>query len=391
MLLETALRELLYHRGRTLLALAGVAVSSAMLVDMLMLGGGLQASFTELLEGRGYRIRIFPEGTLPLETDVTIPDRAALTARLAREAGVDGVAPVLAANLLLPDRGDRRVFALGIDPAEQGVLRLQRGRLPEGPAEMVVSTELAAAERITPGDSLRLLVDRGLGASAGGTTGRFRVTGTADFLYASTEERDVALPIGALERLTGRRDRASFFMVRPAPGVSVDSVVARLRATAPHLGVASIAALVRRAGQRLAYFRQLAGILGAVSLVVTVLLVGTIMAVSVDERLGTIAALRAIGLSRRSLVTTLAAESLFLCVGGGVAGLGGGLLLSRYLESILSDFPGIPRAVRFFVLQPADLLRAGLIVLAAAALAALLPAWRAMRVRIAAALHEEEP
>jgi putative ABC transport system permease protein len=179
--------------------------------------------------------------------------------------------------------------------------------------------------------------------------------------------------------------------VRLAEGVPADSAAVRLAEAFPRVEVASVAQLVERARERLSYFRQLALILGTVSLVVTGLLVGTIMAVSVSERYGTIAALRAVGVSRGHVVGALALESLLLCAVAGVVGLGLGMVTARYLETILADFPGLPRAVRFFVLRPADVVRGYGGVLAVGVLAALAPAWRAAGLEIATTLHREEP
>ena len=43
----------------------GVAVAAALLLDMVMLSGGIERSFGELLRSRGYQLRISPLGTLP--------------------------------------------------------------------------------------------------------------------------------------------------------------------------------------------------------------------------------------------------------------------------------------------------------------------------------------
>ncbi|MFW6089819.1 MAG: ABC transporter permease, partial [Gemmatimonadota bacterium] len=133
MILRCALREPRRHPGRTLLAVAGVAVSGAMLLDMLMLSNGLQTSFRDLLRGAGYEVRVSPAGTLPLDTEATIRDAARLLAELRDDGEVARVAPVLAANLSMgrgTDSGDaigRSVFALGVDPANQGVFRVTGG------------------------------------------------------------------------------------------------------------------------------------------------------------------------------------------------------------------------------------------------------------------------
>ncbi len=69
------LKSLGRHPLRTALSLAGIAVASAMLLDMVMLSGGIEKSFSDLLLARGYHIRLTPKGTLPFDTEATISRR----------------------------------------------------------------------------------------------------------------------------------------------------------------------------------------------------------------------------------------------------------------------------------------------------------------------------
>lgn len=405
MLWRVSWRELVRHPLRTTLAAAGVAVATAMLVDMLMLGGGIQRSFNELLGARGYGIRVTPAGTLPFDTEATLPGADSLRRLLATGPGVTGVAPVLGANLMVVGSGANaastpelpappgddgtgvRLFVLGIDPDEQGLYRLVEGRDPAG-GEVVLGRGTAAALGAATGDTLRLGTGPVLG---GGSVHRFVVAGTAEFLYASRDERPAAVRLDELQRLTGRPDRVSFFMVRTAPGTSSEAAARDLDGRLVGARALSAGRLVERAQERLSYFRQLALILGTVSLVTTGLLVGTLMAVSIAERVGTLAALRAVGVARRHLLAGLALESLLLCAVGGLAGLGLGVVTAGWLEGILSDLPGLPQAVRFFVLTPGDLARGYAAVLGVGVTAALVPAWRAAGLPVAETLHREEP
>ncbi|MGH7528290.1 MAG: hypothetical protein ACREMX_16475, partial [Gemmatimonadales bacterium] len=59
------------HRLRSALSLAGIAVAAAMLLDMVMLSGGIDQSFSELLLSRGYQVRLTSKGTLPFDTEAT--------------------------------------------------------------------------------------------------------------------------------------------------------------------------------------------------------------------------------------------------------------------------------------------------------------------------------
>lgn len=397
-------RELFRHPARSLLAVLGVAVACAMLLDMLMLGGGLNASFRSLLTSAGYELRVSPAGTLPFDTGATISDAAGVRASLEADPAIAGVAPVLGSNLLaegwespgetsLEDgpeeaRGAVRLFVLGVDPEEQGLYRLTAGGAP-APGGVVIGLELAE-EGVEIGDTLTLRAPASF-ADAGRRSGRYVVLGIAEFLYSAAGERTAAIPLSSLAELTDQPDRASLMMVRLAAGEDPDGVADRLRTEYPGLEIASIGQLVETAARRLSYFRQLAAILGTVSLIVTTLLIGTIMAISINDRYGTIAALRAIGISRRSIVSAFLVESLLLCLAASVIGLGLGLLVAGQLERILSDFPGLPSAIRFFVFEPDRLAWAAAGVLLAGVGAALVPAIRAMNAPIAATLHREEP
>lgn len=392
LILRYSARELLRHPARSLLAILGVAVACAMLLDMLMLGGGLTSSFRSLLTTAGYELRVSPAGTLPFDTGATIRDAGRVRAALEGAADVTGVAPVLGSNLLaaygVGEATETRLFVLGVDPGEQGIYRLSEGSHP-GDGGVVIGRELAEAG-LSIGEPISLRPP-GSFADAAARSRAFVVVGVADFLYSSAGERPVAVTLDALAGLTDRPDEVSLMMVRVRQGADPDRVAVALRSAVPELEIASVGQLVERAARRLSYFRQLAAILGTVSLVVTTLLIGTIMAISINDRYGTIAALRAIGISRRSLVAAIAAESLLLCLAAAAIGLLLGLLVAGQLERILSDFPGLPAAIRFFVLEPARVAWATFGVLAAGTAAALVPAFRAMNAPIATTLHREEP
>src|SRR5262249_15458658 len=149
-------------------------------------------------------------------------------------------------------------------------------------------------------------------------------------------------------------DRVSFFMVRAREGANVDSALREIERAVPSVSVISTERALRQVDERLSYFRQLAFILGAVSLVVGFLLVTTLVTVSVNERLGEIVVMRAIGVARGRVVSQIVVEGTGIMLAGALAGLGLGLLTARYLNSILASFPGLPAAIDFFLFQPRD-------------------------------------
>jgi putative ABC transport system permease protein len=392
--LALAAASLRRHPARTALATLGVAVSAAMLLDMVMLSSGMGVSFRSLLSQGGFEIRVTPKGTVPFDTDATIGGATEVTDALRRVPGVAAVAPVLGASLHFP-RGDATVtaFGLGIDPAVQGDYELVRGRDAIAPDAIVVSERLLAALGAGLGDTLTVAVGYDPQIRRYSGERRLVVAGVGRFRYLAEGQMAGALPLETLQRMVARdvegADRVSLLMVRLAPGTDAEQVAARIGREVPRVTALSIADAVRLADERLSYFRQLAFILGAVSLIVGFLLVTTLMTVSVNERVGEIAVLRAIGVSRGHVVEQILAEGLAIVAAGVAVGLLLGLVTARYLDSILGDFPGLPAGIEFFVFQPSAAWSA-LALLGGSGIAAIAyPSWRAASLPIATTLRRE--
>jgi putative ABC transport system permease protein len=184
-------------------------------------------------------------------------------------------------------------------------------------------------------------------------------------------------------------DPASLIMVKVWHDPAVPAVATQLRRSFPAVEVSSVADLVRYFKQRLVYFRQLSYILGSMSLIVTMLLVATLLTITVNERLGEIATLRAIGVSRATVIREVCIQGMALTLVGSGLGIILGLGTARYLDGILTSFPGLPAAFSFFVPRREHLTTAGLVLALTGSLAGLYPAWLAARAPIAATLRAE--
>jgi putative ABC transport system permease protein len=211
------------------------------------------------------------------------------------------------------------------------------------------------------------------------------------WVYDYRGQPSVGTVLPVMQRMANRGigDRASLLMVKVREDRTATAVAARLNMEFPRLDANSVADLVKHFKQRLVYCRQLSYILGSISLVVTVLLVTTLLTITVNERLGEIATLRAIGISRATLIRQVLVEGVALTIAGGVIGVVLGVVTARYLDSILTSFPGLPAAFSFFVPRGESLATAGLVLLITGSLAGLYPAWLAARAPIAATLRAE--
>jgi putative ABC transport system permease protein len=217
------------------------------------------------------------------------------------------------------------------------------------------------------------------------------VRGTVRWVYDYKGQPSVGTVLPVMQSLSRGRegDPASLIMVKVRSDTAVSAVAAQLRRAFPEVEVSSVADLVKYFKQRLVYFRQLSYILGSMSLIVTVLLVATLLTITVNERLGEIATLRAIGVSRATVIREVLIEGTALTLVGSGFGILLGLATARYLDSILTSFPGLPAAFSFFVPRRESLSTAGLILALTGSLAGLYPAWLAARAPIAATLRAE--
>ena len=392
MLFTLAIASLVRHRARTLLAVLGVAVSAGMLLDMVMLSSGMRESFRSLLLSQGFQLRIAPKGTLPFDTEATIRDADSLVAMLRARPEVVTVSPVLGGQLHIPTgRGAVTSAALGIEPAVQGDYELVEGRPPAAPDELAANDALLAALGRRVGDTVT--AGAGYDAQLRGLSGArtLWIVGRVRFVYFAADQRGAALPLATLRAMQGAdaAGRISLAMVRLRDGTNVDSTRATIERLAPRVTVISTADAIRQVDERLSYFRQLAVILGAVSLVVGFLLVTTLMTVSVNERIGEIAVMRALGVRRERIVAQIVLEAGAIMLVAAPLGLVLGLVTARYLNSILASFPGLPERIDFFLFQPSSAWTAlGLLVLCGI-LSGVYPSWRSASLGIATTLREE--
>ncbi len=365
-----------------------------MLLDMVMLSGGIDKSFAELLLGRGFQIRITPKGTLPFDTEASIPGASRILADIRRDPDIELVGPVLGTPLFA-HAGDSLVsmFGYGIEPDAQGLYALLSGAdlTSMDSSGIVLSATAADLMHVSVGDTVTL-ASRFDPQAVGRQPGlRLVVRGIVRWLYDARGQASVGTILPVMQRLARQTgdDRVSVLIAKVRSDGAVPAVVERLRRDYPRLEVNSVADLVVNFRKRLVYFRQLSYILSSVSLTVTVLLVATILTITVTERLGEIATLRAIGVSRATVARQVLAEGMALTVAGAALGIGLGLVTARYLDAILTSFPGLPAAFSFFVPRSDALAMAAAVLFVTGSLAGLYPAWLAARAPIAATLRAE--
>ncbi|MCU0633385.1 MAG: ABC transporter permease, partial [Gemmatimonadaceae bacterium] len=257
---DLARAALARHPLRTTLAIVGVAVSAALLLDMVMLATGMRDSFAELYLKKGFPLRVAPKGTLPFDTEATIGDAAALRSSLEGGPFVARVSPVLGLTLhhVSADAPATTVLGFGVDPRVQGDYELVTGRdmvasaTRAAPIPVVVNAPFLAALGKALGDTLSLVAT--YDPQLRTTRGRIAVqlVGEARFLYSPPASPVVAMPLAVLQGVHPEGpDRVSLFMADVRDTARVEEARAWLERTAPRVRAFSTATAMVQVEQRL--------------------------------------------------------------------------------------------------------------------------------------------
>lgn len=397
-----AWRTLVHNPARAFLAIGGVAVIGALLFDMLLLSRGLLVSFRDLLDTAGYDVRVIASEGSPIHRS-PLPGAASLADAIRRLPGVQRVALLRTGNAtaMTPGRDDTAVGVTLIGSTENAVggawdivkgSPLPAAVAPGQPTPLIVSTKLAELLELAPGSPLRIRVSLGGGASALPSLD-CRVAGVGAFQFEAEDFYTVATTMAGFAAAHGApdsEDEADLVLVASAPDVGPEAAAKAIAALRPDVRVYSNAQVVAQFNERaFTYFRQISVVLSSMTLVFAFLLVATLLTMSVNQRLGEVAALRALGFPRRRIAANLLCESALLVGVGGAAALPLGGVLAVVLDRILRSMPGLPERLHFFVFEPRTVMLHAALLAATGFFAALYPIWLAARLPIAATLRRE--
>jgi putative ABC transport system permease protein len=386
--------------ARTALGVLGVVAIGALLFDMLLLSRGLVLSFRDLLDRAGFDVRVMATDTRPFAGPL-IEHADAVARRIAALPEVEAVLQVRVRQVEIAEPGpnardDRDpIEFVGTDPAGRAMWTILEGNdLPSAAspdARLVVNRNLARRLGLAVGSALRLR-----GACAADSDApppvTFTIAGIAEFPFDDATAATVAGRLEALRRLCGADGdgSADMLMVRSRQEIGSMAAAAAIRRIGAGLHVVTNQDLLEHFSRvEFSYFRQISFVLATVTLFFGFLLIAVLLTVSVNQRLGEIAAIRAIGLSRARVVAGVLCESVLIVGAGAVLAVPVGLALSIWLDHILRELPGIPVSVHFFVFEPRVFLSYGGLLAAAALGAACYPMRVIATLPIAVTLRRE--
>ena len=349
--LRVALTSIRGNLFRAALTMLGVIIGVAAVITMLALGTGAQRAVEEQLEALGANVVTvttgmrFAQGIARDQQALTTADAEALRSDARNIAAV------------APEQSSRQQVKLGNrnlnlsvigtthDHAIVNGFELQAGRLLSGVDDSsrrrvaVLGGQVAAQPQVMPEALLgQTILVKSLPFEV---VGIYRKKGAIGF---GNPDDDVYIPVSTSEYRVVGNDRVQSIAVQVVPGVDlaqamveIERVVRREHGLTP--GADNDFAVVDRK-QFLATQQQTTQILGfllagiaGVSLVVGGIGIMNIMLVTVTERTREIGIRKALGATRFNILTQFLAESVVLCVLGGLLGMalgyGAALALAR--------------------------------------------------------------
>ncbi|MDO8793196.1 MAG: FtsX-like permease family protein [Vicinamibacterales bacterium] len=393
-----AWRSLVRQPARATLGILGVAAVGALLFDMLLLSQGLVISMRDLLERSGFDIRVTATDSLP--NGGPMIDNATDAARaIAALPSVSAALTIRFANARIERLAPSAVERLGAAPVRsslQGVgtsdthpWTILRGDDLQGGRELLINENAARMLGVTPGTSVTVRASCSEDREALPPV-EFRVAGVAAFPFDTPDAATAATSSAALDEACGGQepDAANVIMVaaKDDPVIAAGDI-SQLR---PDLRAFTNDESVGRLEQGgFTYFRQISTVLTTVTISFALLLITVLLTVSVNQRLGEIAALRALGFTRMRVVSDVLAESILIVGIGGALSLPLGVALAAGLDRILKRMPQIPENLHFFVFEPRALGVHITLLAVTALVAALYPMRIVARLPIAATLRDE--
>lgn len=247
------------------------------------------------------------------------------------------------------------------------------GRIVARVGEILLSERASTALGATAGDTIEAAP-----AAAFAAPERYRVVRVyrpqADPGEVGRDSRHVRLHVDDLERLSGQFDAVQRFVVRLRDPARAAEVRDRLNAAAVGFDAYTSEELAEKSSATFVVISRFQRAIAWLTLAAGAVFLVTLMVLKVEERRRDLAALRLMGISRRTIVSSLVLESLLVALGGGLAGVGFGALASAGINAYFRAY--YRTDLVFSQVSPAVALTAVAVALPLGVAAAAFAAWR---------------
>jgi putative ABC transport system permease protein len=380
---QIAYKNLLRERARTFLTLGGITLASWVLVSLLGFNRGYEAALDHDIDNMGYQLMVMAKGcpyeaaTLMLQggTGLRYIERSVVDS-VSNQPEVERATPILMQAFFDPNKGENGGIAgyFGVEaatfPRMKPFFRFRKGAwfTDDNAAEVVMGYEAAELEQRDVGD-LTLVPEKNVQLKVVGILER---TGTQD-------DGTIFVPLKTLQRIAGT-DKITTIGIRVRKGADVSGLEARLYQL-PDVQVVSFTQVRQTVMTLVSTARVMVLSIALIALLIAMAGVANTILMSVVERLHEIGILKTMGALPGDIFLLVWTETLILCAGGGIAGIGLAVAFARAADMLARRvLPYAPTGGLVTIDLRTALLTLG-VVAGVGLVSGAYPAWRAGRVR----------
>ena len=400
-MLRHTLKSLWSHKRRLISTTVAVVLGVAFMAGTLVLSDTLDRSFNEQFGEIYAEVDAEVRGPVLIDTGFgTI--RGPLDAEIADTvAGVDGVeesAPSIEfpgarvldrdGDTIGADNGAPTLVLSWIDDPGLAGVDLAEGRGPDADDEIVLNVRAADDAGADLGDTVEIITADGV----------FPFTLVGTFRFGDADSALGAVTAGVTftraQDVANMPDQIDSVVARAEDGITEEELAERIREALP-AGTDAVVFTGEEAAQEisddiaqgLGFFTTLLLVFAFIALVVGAFIIFNTFSILVAQRSKELALMRAIGASRRQVLTSMLVEASIIGLFAAVIGIGVGIALAIGVQ-VLLDAIGLDLPATGTALTLGTVITALVVGLLVTLFSALVPAWRATRVPPLAALRD---
>src|SRR4051812_23581365 len=406
-MLRLALKGALARRLRLALTATSIVIGVAFVSGTYILTDTLNATFDTIFGSAEKGVSVVVRGheafsvsgfdSGPTEERALVPD--SVLQEVQRVPGVkdavgvaDGYAQLVYKGKAIVNGGAPNLGTAWVGTKPESPLHLVKGREPAAPGELLIDTKSADKHPIPVGAPVEVI--------ASGETLPATVVGYVRFGSSTLGGATIPafLPSQAQSLLIGAKDEWSTVQASADPGVSQPALKQRVDAALATAGLANgvivqtekvyAADQADQVKSQLQFFNILLLVFAFISVFVAVFIIFNTFTVLVAQRTRELALLRALGASRRQVLSGVVLEAAIVGLGSGIIGIGLGLLVADGLRALLAVFGGSFDTVGL-QLRGRTIIVSLLVGGLATIVASVVPAIRAARIPPVAAMRDD--
>lgn len=395
--MKIALRSIFRNRRRSAITLAVIVFGA---IGLILFGGYKAITFRGLRESTIRRIghmQVYKAGYAKAESqkplEYGLENAAVIRKDLERDPRVKTTAAQITLMGLISN-GDKSetYIATAVEPAKDRAMKAHRlvagTELPADESDAIlIGRGLATSLHVKPNDYLTLMTTTVTGSL---NAMDVRVAGVISMGVKEYDDRAIKMPIDGAQQLlqTNKIEKLLVFLNQTEQTAAVEAAIQKK--FAGQLETKNWSQLASFYHQVVMLYNGIFGFLGLIVFGTVIFSVANTIVMSVFERTREIGTLLAVGTTRGKVWRMFFAEGFLIGVIGGLLGILAGVALAQLINSgnvMLPPPPGYTVGYQLrILLQPPVLVTSFVISVLTATLSAILPAWKASRMKIVDAL-----